>query len=136
MKKHSIIGVLSAVILLTAAITLNAGERTVYYGSNGECCVLVNGECVPCDGKTSGASTTATTTPAVATLANAKVRPATAPAGGPYTLEQCKTLGINARGCGSGPCKPMTPDQCRAMGIDPSQCGPAGAGGPLIGAKL
>lgn len=135
MKKHSTIGVLSLVILMAAVVTLNAGEGTVYYGANGECCVLVDGACVPCDGNTSGTSTTALATPATATLANAKIRPATAPAGGPYTLEQCKTLGISAQGCGSGPCEPMTPDQCRAMGIDPSQCGPAGAGGKLIGAK-
>lgn len=109
MRKHPMFGVLAlaavlAVALGSGAASLYAGQRTVLTGANGECCVLVDGACVPCD----DVATTAAIRKATAQFATARVieaNPATASAG-----------------CDPSNCVPMTPEECAAIGCPPAQC--------------
>lgn len=117
MRKHPFLGVLALAMLLAVAglTTLNAGQMRTGTGPDGECCVLVDGVCVPCD-DIAGTANTATAKPSLARLAN--------------------STSSSMSGC-DGPCTPMTPEQCAAVGCDPAQCasGTSGKSGALIGAK-
>ena len=110
MRKHLVIGVLALAVLMLGAVTLNAGDGTVYMGADGECCTLVNGACVPCECR-DGVSTSASITPAtlaVATFATA-------------------TTQLASAGCDPSQCEPMTAEQCAALGFDVSKCSTTGA---------
>jgi len=84
MKKHLVAGVLGLTMLLVVVSTpvVSAGEGRVGRNASGECCVLVDGACVPCDKM---ASTRATCDPG-----------------------QCKTMTpeqCNAQGCEPAECR-------------------------------
>jgi hypothetical protein len=116
MRKHSLSGVLALAMLLAVAglSTVSAGEKQTNLTSDGQCCVLENGQCVPCpegigstiSAKSARAVTITSTSPGLASA------------------------------CGSGPCTPMTPEQCAALGCDPGQCATGTSGAEQINSTL
>ena len=152
MTRHSFLGVLVLAMLLAVAglSTVSAGQKQ-YRTADGECCILVNGQCVPCP----EGSTTASAQPAKA-VSISSTAPKLASACGPGPCVPCKpgecaagTPGskqINSTlitsqaqptpGCGSGPCAPCPAGQACATGASCSPGGfSSGAGYTLIGVR-
>ena len=100
MKLRPIYGVLAVAcaLLFGTAGSIIASDKPMFTGSH-DCCVLVDGQCVPCDGF--AAESTAPRSIS-ATLASATC---------------------------DGPCVPMTPEECAAIGCVPRECDDAGTAG-------
>jgi hypothetical protein len=127
MTLRHLLGVVPAVLLvLGGAIDLMASEPAIMTGD--ECCVAVQGKCVPCEGMASTTPTALFTSSAAAAHTVSGTAASTACGGPcvPMTPAECQASGCNPTSCAGGTCTPKTPAECQASGCNPTSC----AGGP------